>query len=181
MWLIVAAVLATVVIGGAAGIAASGGWPDLVVGSATAAPGSSADGRSSGGSGGSAGAPTADVVPATATSLVRLDGTASVSPDGPAVLALLDRHFTAVNQKDFDTWTSTVTATRANGQSPSHWQTVYRSTTDSDVVITSINPSSSGLLVTLRFVSQQDPAAAPADLPVECIRRGSQWPVVDGA
>ena len=77
---------------------------------------------------------------------MRLDANATDSSSGPDVLALLNRHFTAINRRDFDMWTTTVTAARASDQSENHWQQAYRSTVDSDVVVTAIQPVGNGTL-----------------------------------
>lgn len=50
------------------------------------------------------------------TSLVQVTSTAASHPHAAAVVELLDRHFTAINQHDYASWSSTVTSQRANDQ-----------------------------------------------------------------
>lgn len=182
LWLIVAAVLLTVTTGAGIGIAVTG-LPHVGL---TAPPAPSpppaaagprateavADGRS-----GSTVAATPSGSGATPAVLVRLDADATSSSSGSDVLALLDRHFTAINTRDFDLWTTTVTAARASSQSADHWQHVYRSTVDSNVVVTAIQPTVNGLLMTIEFQSDQSTVDAPADLPVTQICWSSRWPL----
>ncbi|WP_224401693.1 hypothetical protein [Pseudonocardia sp. ICBG1034] len=117
-------------------------------------------------------------VPA-AGGLVSIDTAAAGHPESAAVVDVLNRHFEAINQGDHATWTGTVTARRAADQPDSRWRADYRSTTDSDVVVTGLASSASGVAVGLRFVSTQDPADAPADLPVGRICWASTWPLTD--
>ena len=39
---------------------------------------------------------------------VQIDAPAAADPAAGAVLALLDRHFTAINEHDYDAWSTTV-------------------------------------------------------------------------
>ncbi len=117
--------------------------------------------------------------PAIGTSLVRVTSTAASHPYAASVAALLHRHFTAINQRDYASWSATVVAQRASDQSQSAWLKSYRSTTDESVVVTSISAGSTELTVGLSFTSIQDPVDAPADLPVTRICWEAQWPVVD--
>jgi hypothetical protein len=168
MWLIVAAVAVTAATGAGIGIAATG-LPEV-------RPAASPGGSEAGGSQ----APTPSG--AGATALVRLGANAAGSPSAPDVLALLDRHFTAINERDFDMWTTTVTTTRSSSQSADQWRQVYRSTVDSNVVVTAIRPTANGLLVSVEFQSRQNPVDAPADLQVGNICWSSRWPLAgDGA
>lgn len=112
--------------------------------------------------------------------LVTLDASAAGHPDSATVQDLLNRHFSAINDLDYDAWTGTVTARRASDQPSSTWLADYRSTVDSEVRVTSIETTSgSDAVVGLSFVSRQDPADAPADLPVSRICWTSEWPVSD--
>jgi hypothetical protein len=117
--------------------------------------------------------------PTIGTSLVRVTPTAASHPYAAAVVELLDRHFTAINQHDYATWSSTVSTRRANDQSAADWQQGYQSTTDDSVVVSAISEGSTGLTVTLSFRSTQQPSDAPPDLQVTRICWKSQWPVVD--
>ncbi len=117
--------------------------------------------------------------PAIGTSLVRVTPTAASHPYAAAVAELLDRHFTAINQRDYTSWSSTVVSQRAADQSEAAWQKAYRSTNDDSVVVNSISEGSTGLTVNLSFRSTQQVSDAPSDLPVTRICWESRWPVVD--
>jgi hypothetical protein len=143
-----------------------GGWPD--VGAALAGAVSSATGR------GSTEPATPGVV---GTGLVQVTGAATTAPAAAGVAVLLDRHFTAINQHDFAGWSTTVSGRRVTDQSRRRWESDFRSTSDSAVVVSAIKSTSAGLLVDLTFVSTQDTADAPADLPVTRICWSSRWPI----
>lgn len=123
--------------------------------------------------------PSPTSTPAIGTRLIRVTSTAASHPFAASVAALLDRHFTAINQRDYASWSATVVAQRVSEQSQSAWLKSYRSTTDDSVVVTSISSGSTDLTVGLSFMSIQDPSDAPADLQVTRICWESQWPVVD--
>lgn len=165
-WLVVCAVVAVVLLGGGAAVWTNG-VPELDVGGTGPATAATRPG------------PDASLAPGATprTALVRLDGAAAGSPAGAGVVELLDRHFAAINSRDFSRWAGTVTSERAGTLTPQRWQRAYRTTVDSSVVVTAIDPGPSGLLVSLSFVSEQDPADAPADLQVARICWTSRWPL----
>jgi hypothetical protein len=114
-----------------------------------------------------------------ATGLVRLDGPAGSHPEVSRVVDLLERHFAAINARDYEGWANTVTSRRAVDQSPDRWAQSYRSTRDSAVVISSIRETGAdSLVIMLSFVSEQDVADTPKDLPAKRICWQSTWPVV---
>jgi hypothetical protein len=112
-----------------------------------------------------------------ATALVRLDAGPAAHPAARQVLELLERHFDAINRKDYATWAATVTGRRAAHETPAHWLAAFGSTRDDAVVVTGITATAGGVLVDLSFVSEQDPADAPADLRVGRICWSSHWPI----
>jgi len=117
---------------------------------------------------------------APAAGVVQLMDSAADRPAAGAVLALLDRHFTAINNRDYDAWSTTVVSRRARQQPRDAWAEDYRSTRDSDVRVTAIDDTGpDAVTVELTFVSEQDVADAPANLPAERICWRSRWPVVD--
>lgn len=118
-------------------------------------------------------------VPALGTALVVVGAGPAAHPYALIVADLLDRHFSAINQRDHASWAGTVTASRVADFPPQKWLTAYRSTTDSAVEIVSMVDGSSGVLVGLRFMSEQQPEDAPPDLPVSRICWASTWPVGD--
>lgn len=124
--------------------------------------------------------------PTTATSLASPDGLVVVTPDAASspnastVVALLDRYFTAINNRDYATWSSTVDARRAAAQPYDAWVRAYESTQDRSVEVSSITSAGSDqLALTLSFVSTQSTSDAPSDLQVPQICWQSTWPLTD--
>jgi len=129
--------------------------------------------------GGSVEQQTEPSAPPASAGVVQLTAAAADRPAAGAVLALLDRHFTAINDRDYDTWATTVVSRRARQQPRDAWTDDYRSTRDSDVRVTAIDDAGpDAVTVELTFVSRQDVADAPANLPAERICWQSRWPVV---
>jgi hypothetical protein len=108
----------------------------------------------------------------------RVDGTpdAMDHPLYKIVRDLMQRQFDAINAKDYGAWLTTVTAERAADQPESTWSTAYRSTQDGSVIIYRIElgDDDDTARVLMTFVSTQDEADAPSELPADCI----QWSVV---
>ncbi|WP_219417252.1 hypothetical protein [Pseudonocardia nigra] len=99
-------------------------------------------------------------------------------PWGEAVRAQLQRHFDAINAKDYAQWRETVVPERAEALPEPAWQEAYRSSRDGSIRIVRIDDApGGGVLVRLRFVSTQDVADAPPDLPVERICWRSTLPM----
>jgi len=91
------------------------------------------------------------------------------------VQALLQRHFDSINDRDYKSWIQTVTADRVRKIPESRWTGDYESTEDGSIVVQRIEATSSERLrAMITFVSVQDVAKAPAELPERCIR----WRVI---
>lgn len=104
------------------------------------------------------------------------EGSASVATS--TVLPLLQRYFDATNAHDYTAWATSVTPQRAAQQSPTAWVQGYESTQDSSVVITGITSTGpDSATAALSFVSTQNPADAPSDLPLARICWHTQLPV----
>jgi len=104
----------------------------------------------------------------------------AASAQAPAVLAISQRYYDAINAHDYDAWTATVTSQRASQQSRASWNQGYRSTHEFSVVVTAITPTGAdSATVAMSFVSTQDPADAPTDLPVTRICWQTQLPVTN--
>lgn len=102
---------------------------------------------------------------------------AVVHPMYATIQPLLQTYFEAINNRDYDRWSGTVTAERRASQPRSKWEHDYRSTKDGSIVIHRIETGGNGLArVLLQFTSTQDLSSAPPELKVECIR----WHVVWG-
>ncbi len=115
-----------------------------------------------------------------AVELVRTEPAAAAHPSAAAVSALLTRHFTAINDHDYEAWSATVVPRRIADQPRGEWDRAFRSTRDSDVVVSGIAAQGGGLLVDLSFVSEQDVADAPPDVPAARICWTARWPVAAG-
>lgn len=99
---------------------------------------------------------------------VTLSLDASRHPSGPGIQVQLQRHFDAINSRDYATWKSTVVEKRAALLPEPAWRKAYATTTDGTIRIDRIDPPDAGapegaLAVRLRFVSTQDVADAPAN------------------
>lgn len=104
----------------------------------------------------------------------------AASAQAPAVLAIAQRYFDAINAHDYEAWTATVTPQRASQQSRGSWNQGYRSTHEFSVVVTAITPTGpDSATAAMSFVSTQDPADAPSDLPVTRICWQTQLPVTN--
>lgn len=112
------------------------------------------------------------------TALVTVGGAAASDPAAPAIVDALDRHFSAINARDFAAWSQTVTQRRASSVSAATWRANYSSTQDSSVQLDAVRTAGARAEVTLSFVSDQDPSDAPADLPAGRICWASTWPAV---
>lgn len=109
---------------------------------------------------------------------VELTADAAAHPDGDEVRRLLQAHFDAINSRNYDLWTTTVVSERIEAQPRREWLSSYRSTRDGSVVVRRIEAAALGRLnVLVGFVSTQDVADAPPDLPEPCIRWQLTLPV----
>ncbi|PPK69183.1 hypothetical protein V5P93_001561 [Actinokineospora auranticolor] len=98
------------------------------------------------------------------------------------VRQLLQTHFDAINGKNYARWRTTVTDARAKDMPEDNWRSAYRSTQDGTIVVYRIETGpANNARVLLSFVSQQDPADAPLELPVGCIRWNVVFPLTVAA
>jgi hypothetical protein len=100
---------------------------------------------------------------------------ATTQPLYSTLQPLLQKHFDAINAKDYDAWTQTVTTDRIRTASADKWNADYRTTKDGSIVIYRIEMTGDKTArVLLKFTSTQDLLNAPPELPAECIH----WNVV---
>lgn len=117
--------------------------------------------------------------PLPGSGIVQLSPDAAVHPQAGAVRALLQRHFDAINNHDYQAWKSTVVSERAQNTPEQDWQKSYRTTQDSGIVVQRIEPVPGGSVVLLSFVSTQDASKAPPSLPgATCVRWWVSYRVV---
>jgi hypothetical protein len=105
---------------------------------------------------------------------VELSADAGSHPAAEAVREQLQRHFDAINSKDYQAWTTTVVPERVERLDEAEWRAAYSSTTDGTIRIDRIDPlpaagegegdPGDGVLVRVRFVSTQNLEDAPPDL-----------------
>jgi hypothetical protein len=113
---------------------------------------------------------------------VELSPDAADHPAAEAVLAQLQRHYDAINGRDYVQWRATVVPARAAALGEAEWQKAYATTRDGSIRVERIDPdpdaeTDGGLLVRVRFVSTQAVENAPPDLPVERICWRSTLPM----
>lgn len=123
--------------------------------------------------------PSSTAGPQPGSGIVQLSPDAAVHPQAGAVRALLQRHFDAINNHDYQAWKSTVVSERAQNTPEQDWQKSYRTTQDGGIVVQRIEPVPGGSVVLLSFVSTQDASKAPPSLPgATCIRWWVSYRVV---
>jgi len=87
---------------------------------------------------------------------------ASPDANAPAVAAFLDRYFTAINARDYQTYSSLLSPALQQGQTEQQFASGYRSTVDSSETLVSISTAANGNLVAaVTFTSHQNPADSP--------------------
>ncbi|WP_037362726.1 hypothetical protein [Amycolatopsis orientalis] len=92
-------------------------------------------------------------------------------PQDDAVRSVLKAYFTALNKKDYDAWTETVSDARRSKQPESDWHRNFQSTKDVDILLYRIEPGAQGTLRALvGFTSTQSLNEAPVDFQEPCIR-----------
>ncbi len=134
------------------------------------------------------GSPSAVLRAGAGSHVVQLSADAAAHPDAVAVLVQLQRHYDAINNRDYVAWRSTVVAERSAALPEPRWRSDYASTTVGAIRIDRIDRAGgapgTGLLVMVRFVSTQAVADAPTQFPAErlCWRTTlPMTPPADGA
>ncbi|GAA5142271.1 hypothetical protein [Pseudonocardia adelaidensis] len=105
------------------------------------------------------------------SSEVELSPDAAEHPAAEEVRAQLQRHYDAINGRDYTQWRATVVPARAEAMSEAEWQKAYATTRDGSIRVDRIDPDpdagpGGGLLVRVRFISTQAVENAPSDLQV---------------
>lgn len=110
---------------------------------------------------------------------VEVSADAWVHPAGPAVQDVLNRYFSAINDKDYRSWVATVTPAVANQRPEATWLQGYASITDGTIRVSRIDEAGPGRLVALvSYVSTQNATDGPDDLKVPRICWRSSIPLV---
>ncbi|WP_167493624.1 hypothetical protein [Amycolatopsis circi] len=91
-------------------------------------------------------------------------------PQDDAVRTVLQAYFTALNHKDYDAWTETVSDARRSKTPEVDWHRNFQSTKDVNIMLYRIEPGAQGTLRALvAFTSTQSVNEAPLDFPFPCI------------
>ncbi|WP_156038738.1 MULTISPECIES: hypothetical protein [Actinoalloteichus] len=128
-----------------------------------------------------AGEATSPVEPPAPDGPVRVELTpdARAHPDHEAILALVSAHFESINARDYGSWATTVVERRVRDTSEEDWLSRYRSTRDDHVVVHRVEQGpEDSLRVLMTFVSGQDLADAPPEMPAECVHWRVVYPLV---
>ncbi len=113
---------------------------------------------------------------------VALAADVQAHPAADRVHALLQDYFDAINEGDYQLWSSTVTAQQARDTSRSAFRDRYRTTVDSSILVHRLEPRpGGGLIALISFTSVQDPTDAPSDLRLRCLRWWVSYPLVSEA
>ncbi len=111
---------------------------------------------------------------------VRATQDATGHPLYETVRQLLQTYFDAINGKNYARWKTTVTDDRVKDMPEDTWRAAYRTTQDGSIIVYRIETGPVGSArVLLTFVSKQDPADAPLELPAGCIRWNVIFPITD--
>ena len=87
------------------------------------------------------------------------------------VLSVLQTYFRAINQKNYEAWSDTVTDARRSKFSSMQFHQDYESTMDGSILVYRIEPAAqNSLRVLVGFTSTQTVQAAPTGFPEKCIR-----------
>jgi hypothetical protein len=99
-------------------------------------------------------------------------------PETAAVVQLLTRYFSAINNRDFRAARATLVRRDGLPANDAEFQDQYRSTHDEDVRLLGLSPTDSGgYLATVSFTSYQNPADAP-DKTSSCLIWSVSYPLV---
>lgn len=95
------------------------------------------------------------------------------------VRQLMQRYFNAINSRNYAAWRTTVVEQRIKDNPEEKWRRDFQSTKDGSIVVNRIELGQRDTAVVLMtFTSTQDPADAPKDLPVGCLRWSIVFPLV---
>jgi hypothetical protein len=130
-------------------------------------------------SGGSIGPRVAPKGPEPGPAGVVLAEDAAVHPDADRIRKVLQKYFDAINAGDYPLWRSAVIPQWARDIGEGAWHGQYRSTLDGTIVVHRLEARPGGGLVALTsFTSLQNPADAPPEVQVRCLRWWVSYPLV---
>jgi hypothetical protein len=104
---------------------------------------------------------------------------AAVHPDADRIRKVLQKYFDAINAGDYPLWRSAVIPQWARDIGEGAWHGQYRSTLDGTIVVHRLEARPGGGLVALTsFTSLQNPADAPPEVQVRCLRWWVSYPLI---
>jgi hypothetical protein len=106
---------------------------------------------------GSASASSSSSSPSPSPSLVTV-GSGVTGAAVPKVQQLLSERFQAINTHNYAQYASTLTTREQASQTRAKFDSGYRSTSDSDMMLTALSQTAGGLAATVAFTSHQNPA-----------------------
>lgn len=100
-------------------------------------------------------------------------------PSAERIRKVMQQYFDAINAGDYKLWSGAVIPQLARDTGEADWRAQYRSTLDGSMVVHRLEPRAGGGLVALTsFTSLQNPADAPPELPVRCLRWWVSYPLI---
>lgn len=103
----------------------------------------------------------------------------ALHPEADRIRKVLQKYFDAINAGDYPLWRSAVIPQWARDVGESAWHSQFRSTLDGSIVVHRLEPRvGGGLLALTSFTSVQNPADAPRELPVRCLRWWVSYPLI---
>lgn len=109
---------------------------------------------------------------------VALADDVTLSPDADRIRRVLQTYFDAINAGDYKLWRSAVIPQWARDTGEAAWRAQYRSTLDGSMVVHRLEPRiGGGLTALMSYTSLQNPADAPPELPVRCLRWWVSYPL----
>ncbi|MGH3829519.1 MAG: hypothetical protein ACRDRS_03555 [Pseudonocardiaceae bacterium] len=104
---------------------------------------------------------------------------AALHSDADRIRTVLQKYFDAINAGDYQLWRGAVIPQWARDLNESAWHAQYRSTLDGSIVVHRLEPRiGGGLLALASFTSRQNPADAPPELAVRCLRWWVSYPLI---
>jgi hypothetical protein len=103
----------------------------------------------------------------------------ALHPGAERIRRTLQQYFDAINAGNYTLWSGAVIPQWARDTGEAAWRAQYRSTLDGSMVVHRLEPRAGGGLVALTsFTSLQNPADAPPELPVRCLRWWVSYPLI---
>jgi hypothetical protein len=128
--------------------------------------------------GGGSGGPPAVPAEGVGSTEVQLSADAANHPAAEVVRAQLQRHYDAINERDYAQWRETVVPARSEALPEDAWREAYATSRDGSIRVDRIDTAPDDtLLVRVRFVSTQAVEDAPPDLPATRICWRSTLPM----